>query len=170
MKSKHYIIILIIILVLAGLWWWLSQKESNTAEQQNTQTEQTQNTEEEEPEEVNATPATNQLASTDSVVVSVQANEASSVSVDNLNISKPSFVVIAIPGAAGKADQVIGVSGLISSGVKQDLEFNLRSGNKLDSSIEYTAMIYADDGDKKFDITKDTKVSGPNSSVTFSAE
>ena len=103
-------------------------------------------------------------------MVSDQANGSTSVTIDNLNISKPSFIVVIVPGTNGKADQVVGVSGLLSAGVKQDLEFNLKAGSKLNSSTEYTALIYTDDGDKKFDITKDTKVTGPNSSITFSAE
>lgn len=170
MKSKQYIIILIVIVVLAGLWWWLSQKQSTDTSTNQQNNEQTEDTTEQEPDDIVAAPATNQLASSDSVVVSDQTNGSTSVTIDNLNISKPSFVVIIIPGTTGKADQVIGSSGLLTPGVKQDFEFNLKTGNKLNSTDDYTALIYSDDGDKKFDITKDTKVTGPSSSIIFSAE
>ncbi len=170
MKSKYYIIILIIILVLVGAWWWMSKNKTENTQTPAQNNEQTQNNNDDSSEEVVAPPATNILASTDSIVVSDQGSSSTSVTVDNINISKPSFVVIIIPGTAGKADQIIGTSGLLTAGAKQDLEVNLKPGIKLNSSTDYTAQIYMDDGDKKLDIAKDTKISGPNSSTTFSAE
>lgn len=170
MKSKHYIIILIVILILAGAWWWTSKNKAKDTQAPVQNNEQTQNNQDDSSEEVVAPPATNILASTDSIVVTDQGANSSSVTVDNINISKPSFVTIIIPGAAGKADQIIGTSGLLTAGAKQDFEVNLKPGIKLNANTDYTAQIYMDDGDKKFDITKDTKISGPNSTTTFSAE
>lgn len=170
MKSKYYIIILIVILILAGAWWWTSKNKAKDTQAPVQNNEQTQNSQDDSSEEVVAPPATNILASTDSIVVTDQGANSSSVTVDNINISKPSFVAIIIPGAAGKADQIIGTSGLLTAGAKQDFEVNLKTGIKLNANTDYTAQIYMDDGDKKFDMAKDTKISGPNSTTTFSAE
>ena len=172
MKTKHYIIILIIVIVLAGgAWWWSHKKTTPTDTTNNTQTEQTnqKNNTSDKDDEIIGQPATNQLASSDSIAVSDQAKVATSVTIDNVNISKASFIVITIPGKNGATDQIIGTSGLVSPGMKQDLEVNLKAGTKLDSNIEYTALLYADDGDKKFNVAKDTKLSGPTASSTFSA-
>ncbi len=167
MKQKYIWEGIIAIILIVGLIWFFTKDHQVTAPTyDNSQNSANTQTTLENP--TNTTPATNQLTSNDTISVSTQPNNSKSVTIDNANLSKPGFIVIVIPGPSGKLNQVLGSSKLLTAGAKQDLEITIK--DPLDSSIDYTALIYADDGDKKFNISKDTLVEGRNSSSTFIAK
>lgn len=87
-------------------------------------------------------------------IVSLSGQKAgSSVTVDQVNLQKPGYVVIH-EAANGRPGKIVASSGLIPAGSRQDLV--IRLSTKADSS--YIAVLHADDGDKKFDGTKDTPI------------
>lgn len=167
--NLHLIEGLVAIVLLAGLAWFLLSGRPASAPsnyENNSQTTQTQN-----PDTTTkpSGPATNTPSGTDVIVVSTQTIGSSTVTVDNINLSKPSFVAITIPGIGDQSQVIIGTSKLLTAGSKQDLEINLGT-YKLSSKINYVAKIYHDDGDKKFDSKKDEFISSKSTYANFTAK
>lgn len=166
-KKTTYIIIALLILLIGG-YFLLSYGNRATAPTQNetTNTDITNtptSTEEEVPTSESNFPTV--LDNTaDAVVLSTQRSGDDSVTVDNLNLTKPGFIVLY------SGNTVIGSSGLLSSGLKQDLSVNLKSGTTLSERSSYTAKVYWDDGDKKFDASKDTLSTSTKASANFIAQ
>ncbi|QQS22594.1 hypothetical protein IPM19_03105 [bacterium] len=166
--NKHLIEGLIALVLIIGLGWLVLRSRNASAPTETTNTQNSQQPATQTPAPTNTTPATNQLASNDSVAVSTQSDNTKVVYIDNVNLSKPGFVVITTEGP-DDAVKVIGTSKLITAGEKQDLQITL-SNHILDSSINYSVLLYQDNGDKVFNIKTDTLLTGKNSSATFIAK
>jgi hypothetical protein len=160
MKPQRYFIVLIIVLAVLFIWWMFSSGNQATAPSPNP-SPQTQLETPSSPTTTNTT-ATNQLTKTDTIIVS-NHNAVSVATIDNLNLSEPSFIVIHILDQNNLPVKIIGTSGLLSKGIKQDLQIKL--SEKLISSNQYTASIYLDDGDKIFNNTKDQVIISNNKPV-----
>ncbi len=162
-SNTRIIKLLVAIAILGGLTWFLVSGQKATAPDttDNTSGTNTQSNTDGNNSTSGQTPATNTPAGNNIVVVSTQTAGTKTVTVDNVNLSKPGFIVIKIlqPGPDTSNDIILGASKILSAGSKQDLEIPVNT--KLNSTVEYTAHIYLDDGDKKFDINKDTFVEGP---------
>lgn len=171
MKQKHLWVILVAIVILGAAWWWMDSRNKVVApETPSSQDNQSPTTSEEPTPE---TPpqqgqATNQFSGNNTIAVSDQIGGSNSVTIDNINLDKAGFIVIAIPDASGKLSQILGTSKLLSAGKKLDLEIPVKA--TLDSNINYTALIYTDDGDRIFNINKDTLIEGPKAKATFTAK
>jgi hypothetical protein len=166
-SNKHVIEGLIAIVVLAGLTWFIisgrqasAPNMTDTSSGTNTQTNTDGNT-----SSSTQIPATTTPSGNDVVVVSTQSAGTKTITIDNVNLSKPGFVVI---GVADSDAALLGSSKLLSAGTKQDLEITLTRA--LDSNHTYVALIYQDDGNKKFDQLKDTMLSGKGTSSKFTAK
>ncbi len=81
-----------------------------------------------------------------------------SVVVDALSLIKPGFVTIHEIDAQGKPGKIIGTSKLITAGAKTDL---IVAANTV-AGKTYIAMLHIDDGNGKFDITKDKEATDAN--------
>jgi len=77
------------------------------------------------------------------------------VDIDEVSLQKPGFVAIHTDDH-GKPGAIIAHSGLISAGTKQDLVINYATK----AGSVYYAMLHADNGDGKFDPTKDLPIVG----------
>ncbi len=163
-SNKHIIPALIAVVVLGAIIWFLVSGHKATApsptDNFSAGIENQANPNGTTPNDTKG-PATNAPSGDNVVVVSTQIAGSKTVTVDNVNLSKPGFIVIKIlqPGPDTSNDIILGSSKILSAGAKQDLEIPITT--KLNSTTEYTAHIYLDDGDKKFDINKDLFVEGP---------
>src|SRR6185369_333337 len=81
----------------------------------------------------------------------------SSVVVDEVSLQKPGYVVLH-EDTAGKPGKIVVHSGLLAAGTKQDLVIRLATK----SGTNYFAMLHSDNGDGKFDETKDLPINGAN--------
>lgn len=79
----------------------------------------------------------------------------SNIVIDEVGLQKPGYVVIH-EVTAGKPGKIVAHSGLLASGTKQDLV--IRYTTKAGTS--YIAMLHSDNGDGKFDETKDLPING----------
>lgn len=152
MKQKHWIMLIIIAIIIgAGLFVYI-QKNYGPESDDLTVNDTNQITEPigDVPNDAN-TP--NPAPTTDTVAVSTQL-AGDSVTIDNVFLSKAGFITIHEVDAKGKAGKIIGTSGLLSTGGKQDLEIKamLVAGSK------YIAMLREDNGDKKFTDSLDKAV------------
>ncbi len=157
MKQKHLVLVAaVIVIAIAGYFYINRDNEGATTDDanENINVPATEGMENNIPTNENSNTAGN-VPSTGTIIVSDQTNNSTTVTIDNLNTSKPGFVAISIKGPSGETNQIIGTSGYLTAGAKQDLEIKLRAGSLIDSSIDYVALVYEDDGDKKFDPQKD---------------
>ena len=154
MKQKYVIAIIALIVIAGGVYWYISQNKA-VAPETNTGTEQTDNPDANFIGDVPGDSPDNNptIPTADTVAVSTQVT-GSSVTIDNAFLEKPGFISIHEVDSKGKAGAIIGTSGLLGIGAKQDLEVKatLKAGSK------YIAMLRVDDGDKKFDTAKDVAV------------
>lgn len=97
------------------------------------------------------------VPTSDTIAVSTQI-AGDSVTVDNAFLEKVGFISIHEVDSKGKPGAVIGVSGLLTAGVKQDLEIKAM----LKPGAKYMAVLRVDDGDKKFNVAKDLAVQKNN--------
>ena len=150
MKQKIIIAVIAVIIIGGGIYWFVFGPGSTRfccAPNDNTQ-EQTENTPQEgdvvgevpgDPEEDPLTPTS------DTIAVSTQI-AGSSVTIDNVFLSKPGFIDIHESTSNGQPGKSVGVSGYLGVGAKQDLEINapIVAGKK------YFAVVHFDNGDKKY--------------------
>jgi hypothetical protein len=159
MNKKIVIGIVAAIIILAGIFLY-TRKHQVVAPETNSNTTVTDNTNTPpSPGDVPTdSPDTNPtIPTSDTIAVSTQI-PGNSVTIDNVFLSKPGFVTIHETTAKGQPGAVIGTSGLLGTGAKQDLELtaNLKPGAK------YIAMIRTDNGDKKFNADQDPAVMKDN--------
>lgn len=151
MKQKVILIVVAIIVIVGGIYWVMNRNKV-VAPENNINTNQ--NTGEITGELPKDNPDNNPTVPTsDTIAVSTQV-AGNSITVDNAFLEKAGFITIHSVDSKGKPGAIIGTSGLLSVGAKQDLEINapVKSGEK------YMAMLHIDDGDKKFDAAKDLVV------------
>jgi hypothetical protein len=150
MKQKVIIGVVAAIVVLAGLYLYM-QNKNDAANSNNTN--QNANTPQEgdvvgdvpgDPEEDPQTPTT------DTIAVSTQI-AGSSVTIDNVYLSKPGFIDIHEATSNGQPGKSVGVSGYLGVGAKQDLEISA----PIVAGMKYFAVVHVDDGDKKYDYPSD---------------
>lgn len=153
MKQKILIAVIAVIVIVGGAYWYMSRNKVSAPET-NSNTNQN-STEGEFTGDVpnDSTTENPTIPTSDTIAVSTQI-AGDSVTVDNAFLEKAGYISIHEVDAKGKAGAVIGVSGLLGTGAKQDLEIKapIKSGSK------YMAILRADNGDKKFDVTKDLAV------------
>lgn len=154
MKQKIIIAIVAIIVIAGGIYLYMHNKNSsnvaNNTNQQNNEPQEGDVVGNEVPGDPEEDP---QTPTSDTIAVSTQA-PGSSVTIDNVFLSKAGFITIHEVDAKGMAGTIVGTSGLLSVGAKQDLEVvaTLKPGAK------YIAMVRADNGDKKFNAAQDTAI------------
>ncbi len=144
MKQKRFAIFIGILVILGLAYWYASHKQANAPETNTTPAEGTENTIPSNSNSATTTPGVN------AIVVSTQ-QAGSSVTVDNFNLSKPGFIAIYTADVDGGPKTLIGQSKLLS-GSGQDLEINAAVA----SGKAYVAVLYLDNGDKKFSSSSDT--------------
>lgn len=105
------------------------------------------------------------IPSNDKIIVATQL-AGNWVTVDNIALSKPGFVVIHEANAQGNPGKIIGSSNWLSAGSKQDLEIKAT----LASGKQYFAMLHYDNGDKKFDPATDPMATGGKATEAFNVE
>lgn len=161
MKQKVIATIVALIVIVGGLYWYVSNNKAMAPEVNSNTAENTSSSDKPLTGDVPGdAPDTNPtVPTTDTIAVSTQI-PGSSVTIDNVFLSKPGFVVIHEATANGKPGEIIGSSGLLGVGAKQDLEINAT----IKPGAKYYAMVHMDNGDKKFTAALDlpvTKDGGP---------
>jgi hypothetical protein len=157
MKQKILIVILALILIISGAYLYIKHQNQATAPG-NTNTDVTTDFPPDEPGDVPGDPeADPQTPTSDTVAVSTQI-PGTSATIDNAYLSKPGFIVIYEANTTGQPGTLVGTSGLLGTGPKQDLEIKatLKPGGK------YIAMLRTDNGDKKFSAATDLAVTNKN--------
>ncbi|HEX3099666.1 MAG TPA: hypothetical protein VHQ41_01695 [Patescibacteria group bacterium] len=153
MKQKVIIAVVAIVVILAAIYLYVSHNkavapvvDSNTAQSTSPDVA---------PGDVPGdSPDTNPTVPTsDTIAVSTQI-PGTSATIDNVFLSKPGFVTIQEVDAKGQPGKVVGVSGLLGTGPKQDLEIPAT----LVPGAKYIAIVRMDNGDKKFNAEQDTSV------------
>ncbi|GEM_PF-1724082 len=85
------------------------------------------------------------------LVISPQS--ASSVKADQAYLESPGFIVVHRV-VRDSPEEVLGVSSYLANGLHKDVPLNA----SLEANSIYFAFLYADDGDRVFDITKDARL------------
>ena len=154
MKQKVIIAIVVVLIVGAGIYFYTQSKNSSdVANTTNTQSNEPQEGDvvgNEVPGDPDEDP---QTPTTDTIAVSTQT-PGDSVTIDNVFLSKAGFITIHETDAKGMAGTIVGTSGLLSVGAKQDLEV----ATVLKPGAKYIAMVRADNGDKKFNANQDAAI------------
>ena len=165
-KNLHFIEGLVALALLLFIIWLVVKNDDKTKTTTDIlyQVPAVQNTNPTKDPTKNSNTATNQLAGTDTIAVSDQVAGTKTITIDNVNLSKPGFIVISELSVA--KGEVLGTSKLLTAGAKQDLEVSL-GANKLKAGVEYVAEIYQDNGDKKFNSSTDKLASGSSSTFLF---
>ncbi len=154
MKQNIIIGVIVAIVVVSGIAWYVSQNKASAPESNDNSNTETQTKEEEFVGDVVGDPQTADYTPTSATVAVSTQVPGDSVTVDNAFLDKAGFVVIHEANATGQPGNVVGSSGLLSAGAKQDLEISA----PLKAGAKYIAMLYVDNGDKKFTVTTDTPV------------
>jgi hypothetical protein len=160
--KQNVIIAVVVAIVLAGVAFWFVGRNKATAPVITNTNEVSQPTGQDEfigdvPGD-EPDPAT--IPSSTTIAVSPQI-PGDSATIDNVFLEKAGFVVIHEADSKGQPGAVIGSSGLLGTGPRQDLEINasLKPGGK------YLAKLYEDNGDKKFNMATDKAVLNNNKPV-----
>ncbi len=164
MKQKYILAGIIVLAIVLFGWWWLGRSNEATAPETSTPMNQDQNEATDNvPEPGEDGTATNQLPTTnDAVAVSDQVS-GTSITIDNYVLNKAGFIEIHEVTSENSPGAIVGASGYLIAGRGQDLEVNA----KVVAGREYMAMIHIDDGDKKFNATKDLPaLSGGNTIIS----
>lgn len=141
MKQNVIIAIIVVLVVAAGIFVYTQRGDS---EENNTN--QTNNMPQEgdivgevpgDPDEDPQTPTT------DTIAVSTQI-AGSTVTIDNVFLSKPGFIDIHEATSTGELGKSVGVSGYLGVGAKQDLTINAT----IVAGAKYFAVVHVDDGNK----------------------
>lgn len=154
MKQKVIIAIIAILIIVGAVIWYVSSNKA-VAPETNTNTAQNTDGTPLAPGDVPGdAPETNPtIPTSDTIAVSTQI-PGSSVTIDNVFLSKPGFVSIHEVTSKGQPGAVIGNSGLLGTGAKQDLEITA----PIKPGAKYIAMVRVDNGDKKFNAVQDDAV------------
>jgi hypothetical protein len=152
MKQKHIVLLAaLIVLALAGYFYINRNNEAAAPEitNENVNVAPTEGTENTIPENTNTA---GNVSGADTIIVTEQS-AGSAVTIDNVNLSKPGFLVIHADNN-GQVGAAVGYSGYLSAGPKQDLEVKatIVAGGK------YWAEIHWDNGDKKLNAALDQSV------------
>lgn len=158
MKQKVIIIIVVAIVILGGIYLYMRNNKAGAPENINTEN---LNSAEQEQDYVGDVPGdapdTSNMPTTATVAVSTQV-PGDSVTIDNVFLEKAGFVSIHEVTSKGMAGNIIGTSGLLTAGNKQDLEIRAA----LKAGAKYIAMLRLDNGDKKFNAEADEPVTNNN--------
>ncbi len=159
MKQKMIIVIIVILIIIAGIYIYTKNNatdyDANTNQTNNvSQDSDTTNDVPSDPQDDPQTPTS------DTIAVSTQI-PGNAVTIDNAFLSKPGFITIHEVTNQGATGKIIGTSGYLSVGPKQDLEITA----KLVPGAKYIAMIHADNGDKKFNEAQDSAITSNNAPV-----
>lgn len=162
MTQKVTIGIIVAIIVIGGVIWYAKSHKASAPMNTNGNTVETnENSNDEFTGDVPGdTPNTSNTPSTATVAVSTQL-PGNSVTIDNVFLEKAGFVVISEVNSKGQAGAIVGSSGYLGTGAKQDLEItaNMKPGAK------YIAQLREDNGDKKFSDSQDKIVTNNNIGV-----
>lgn len=145
MKQKVLIAVIAILAIAAVVLIYTRNQNNEIAND----TETNQNNEPQEGDVVGDVPGDPEgdplTPTTDTIAVSTQV-PGSSVTIDNVYLSKPGFIDIHESTSNGQPGKSVGVSGYLGVGAKQDLEITatLVPGGK------YFAVVHVDNGDKKY--------------------
>ena len=160
MNQKIIIAIVAVIVILLAVFLYVSNNKA-VAPEINTNTAQNSNTDLPPGDVPGDAPETNPtIPTSDTIAVSTQI-PGDSVTIDNVFLSKPGFISIHEVNSKGQAGNIIGNSGLLNIGAKQDLEIKAT----LFPGAKYIAMVRVDNGDKKFNATQDEAVMKDGSSL-----
>ena len=153
MKQKVIIAIVAAIIIAGGIYLYVQNHKAVAPVVTDTNT--SQNSEDLAPGDVPGdSPESNPtIPTSDTIAVSTQI-PGDSVTIDNVFLSKPGFVTIHEVTSKGMAGNIVGTSGLLGVGAKQDLE--VRAAIK--PGAKYIAMVRMDNGDKKFNAQQDEAV------------
>ncbi len=147
-KKVYIIVAILIIAALAYLFFFTGNKATAPVT-----TDETSNTvigeNTEHPENVNGAAQSPLAATKNTLAISTQES-GSQITIDNYYLEKPGYIVIHeikndSPGT------VVGTSGLLKAGAGQDLTFQAT----LKPNTTYFALLYEDNGDKKFNLASD---------------
>ena len=158
MKQKVIIAIIAAVIIAGGIYLYVKDRKAVAPVIDET----AQSSEELAPGDVPGdTPESNPTVPTsDTIAVSTQI-PGDSVTIDNVFLSKPGFVTIHEVTTKGQAGNIVGTSGLLGVGAKQDLE--VRAAIK--PGAKYIAMVRMDNGDKKFNAQQDEAVMKNNTAL-----
>ena len=158
MKQKIVVIILAAIVVLGGIYLYINNNKAGAPSDANIQNTNSESEEEEYVGDVPGdAPDTSTQPTSDTVAVSTQV-PGDYVTIDNAFLEKAGFITIHEVNAKGMAGNIIGTSGLLTTGPKQDLEIKAT----LKPGAKYMAMLHIDNGDKKFNELTDVTVTNNN--------
>ncbi len=163
MKQKYLAPILAILVIAGGAYWYVNNNPATApeaAEQQDPNVPPSEGAENTIEVNDNSNTAGN-VPSADTIIVT-QQSAGTYVTVDNVNLSKPGFVVIHSDNN-GKLGPAVGYSGYLTAGSKQDLEVKaaIVTGSK------YWAEIHWDNGDKLLNATVDLPATSEKSRIQF---
>ena len=159
--KQNIIIAIVVAVILAGITFWFVGRNQATAPEVTNTPESAIIEGEQEDEFVGDVPGDqpdpSTIPSTATVAVSTQV-PGDSVTIDNVFLEKPGFVVIHESTASGQAGKIIGTSGLLGTGARQDLEISAM----LKPGAKYFAMLHEDNGDKVFKADTDKAITNNN--------
>lgn len=159
MKQKIIIAVITILVIAAGIYVYIQQDDnqvannnipSNGVPQEGDVVGEVPGDPEEDP----------QTPTSDTIAVSTQL-AGSTVTVDNVYLSKAGFITIHEVTSKGMAGNIVGTSGYLGIGAKQDLTITAT----ITSGAKYIAMVRADNGDKKFNAQQDEAIMNSDAPV-----
>jgi hypothetical protein len=164
MKQNIVIGIVAALVIIGGIIWYMNQNKAaapTVNDNTNAISEEEEKMVEEDADYVGDVPGdapTNTNVPTSATVAVSTQLPGNSVTIDNVFLDKAGFVAIREVDAKGQPTAIIGSSALLGTGARQDLEITapIKAGGK------YIAMLYTDNGDKKFNSTSDTVVLNKN--------
>ncbi len=157
MKQKYLIIAVAAIVILGGLYLYMRNHKAAAPENTNQTSSTNSNTNEFTGDVPNDKPDNSGQPTSATVAVSEQT-PGSSITIDNAFLEKPGFIAIHEVDSKGQPGKIIGASGYLTVGPKQDLEINV----PIVAGGKYIAMLHEDNGDKKFNAATDMPVKSNN--------
>jgi hypothetical protein len=148
-------VIAAIIIIGAGVIYWTSSQSNDVSLEGDTIGTQPGTTTADNPSTVNDQQQAPTQPTRNSVVTTTQT-AGSNIIIDEVSFTTPGYVVIH-ENINGKPGKIIAQSGLIS-GTRHDLVIRLTTK----AGMSYIAMLHTDDGDGKFNATKDQPTLGAN--------
>jgi hypothetical protein len=153
MNQKIIIAVVAAVVLIGGVYLYTNNRKA-VAPETNTNVAINPETNLPEGDVPNDSPESNPtIPTTDTIAVSTQL-AGDSVTIDNVFLSQPGFITIHEVTSKGQAGNIIGTSGLLGVGPKQDLDIRAM----LNAGAKYIAMVRVDNGDKKFNAQQDVAV------------
>ncbi len=155
MKQKHLVLLAAVIVIAIAGYFYINRNNEATAPDEandNINVPATEGMENNIPVSENSNTAGN-VPSTDTILLSAQT-AGSSVTIDNFRLSEPGFISIERLDHPNSPGSSIGHSGYLKAGSGQDLEINAT----ITAGETYFAVLYKDNGDKKFDPAVDQRL------------